>query len=908
MGQVYQATDTKLNRQVALKILPEAFATDPDRLARFQREAQVLASLNHPNIPAIHGLEESEDTRALVLELVEGPTLADRIAQGAIPLDEALPIAKQIAEALEAAHEQGVIHRDLKPANVKVRDDGMVKVLDFGLAKAFEPEAGSVSASMSPTISLTAAATQMGMVIGTAAYMAPEQAKGLTVDKRADVWAFGTVLFEMITGHRAFSGDDVSDTLAAVLRAEVDLDALPDPRLKQVLATCLRRDLKQRVHDMGDVRLALEGAFDAPSQPGTVNTTPLGLLSSQALFLAFGALVVGALIAGVVVWTVARPDPSRVARLSITTDPLYISLTLPDIAISPDGSQVVYKGGTPPSRSSPFWIRPMEQLSARLVQGTGGLNPFISEDGAWLGFYDAGGLKKVSLLGGPAIPICSIPGGAVVRGASWGSDDMIVFGTMAAGGLWRVYADGGDPEALTYPDPSSPDENHQWPEILPGGGAVLFTVLSGSVSSAQIAVLNLDSGEHRVLIPGGSYPRYSPTEHIVYGMDGSLYAVAFDLDRLEVTGAPVELVDEVVTKTSGAAGFSLAQDGTLVYIPGRETDSEPGRIVWLDSDGQQMPVPGLESGRYQSVRMAPDGSRLALVLRTGSAEAADVWIYDLESARVSRLTNDPGASTSNPVWMPGGDRVVFGSNRDGPWGLFQMNADGTGEPQRLMTDDEALRLLPRDWSPDGDRLLFTGVYPGTDGDIGLLSLAEEPTIERPLQEASDERHLALSPDGRWLAYSSDCSGQFEVYVERFPEFASRQIVSTDGGIMPRWSPDGRELAIVCDQIHRRQGSCQSNGRGDPLVSRRSRTSDPDRGQLLAVSVSAERRFTVGTPRVVSETAVYDFLGRGDYDVAAEARLVVVTRPGQEYAASGELTHLVLVQNWHTELLERVPVD
>ena len=884
MGEVYRARDTKLDRDVALKVLPEAFTSDPDRLARFEREAKLLASLNHPNIGSIYGLEDADGQKALVLELIEGPTLADRIKEGPIPVDEALPIAKQIAEALEAAHEQGVIHRDLKPANVKVKADGTVKVLDFGLAKAFEPEAGSVSASMSPTISLTAAATQMGMVIGTAAYMSPEQARGKPVDRRADIWAFGVVLYEMLAGARPFQGEDVSLTLASVMKSDVDVRRLPPDlpeTLRTVLHRCLEKDPLQRIRDMGDVRLAMEGAFDAPSQPGTVNATPLGLLSSQALFLAFGALVVGALIAGVVVWTVARPDPSRVARLSITIDPLYISLTLPDIAISPDGSQVVYKGGTPPSRSSPFWIRPMDQLSAKLVQGTGGLNPFISEDGAWLGFYDAGGLKKVSLLGGPAIPICPIPGGAVVRGASWGSDDMIVFGTMAAGGLWRVYVDGGDPEALTYPDPSSPDENHLWPEILPGGGAVLFTVLSGSVSSAQIAVLNLGSGEHRVLIPGGSYPRYSPTGHIVYGMDGSLYAVAFDLDRLEVTGAPVELVDEVVTKTSGAAGFSLAQDGTLVYIPGRETDSAPGRIVWLDSDGQQMPVPGLESGRYQSVRMSPDGSRLALVIRTGSAEAADVWIYDLESARVSRLTNDPGASTSNPVWMPGGDRVVFGSNRDGPWGLFQMNADGTGEPQRLMTDDEALRLLPRAWSPDGDRLLFTGVYPGTDGDIGLLSLAEEPTIERPLQEASDERHLALSPDGRWLAYSSDRSGQFEVYVERFPEFTSRQIVSTDGGIMPRWSPDGRELYF----------------------------SDPDRGQLLAVPVSAERRFTVGTPRVASETAVYDFLGRGDYDVAAEAeRLVVVTRPGQEYAASGELTHLVLVQNWHTELLERVPVD
>ena len=497
MGQVWQATDTQLGRQVALKILPDAFAADPDRLARFQREAQILASLNHPNIAAIHGIEESEGTRALVLELVEGPTLADRIAKGPIPLDEALPIAKQIAEALEAAHEAGVIHRDLKPANIKVKDDGTVKVLDFGLAKAFQPDASAPNMSMSPTISLTAAATQMGMVIGTAAYMAPEQAKGKTVDKRADIWAFGTVVYEMLTGTRPFTGTDVSDTLAAVLRIEADLDALPQatpPRLRQVLKACLQKEPKDRVRDVGDVLLAIDGVFETTvTAPADMATVSAGVSWKRLLPAALGVFILGAVVAGL--WAQRGPPPplGRLARFELRTPssaPLQLTVSgnQPGLAVSRDGSRVVYRtteGAQNIPGSGMLYVRELGQLEATLIRGTeGAQGPFFSPDGAWVAFNDDrdSTLKRVSILGGPPLTICRLDG--FLRGASWGTNGTIVFATGGSNGLLQVPAVGGQPEPLTTVDPDR-ETSHWWPEWLPGGDVVLFTAWSGTPESCK---------------------------------------------------------------------------------------------------------------------------------------------------------------------------------------------------------------------------------------------------------------------------------------------------------------------------------------------------------------------------------------------------------------------------------------
>ena len=546
MGQVYQATDTKLNRQVALKILPEAFASDPDRLARFQREAQVLASLNHTNIGHIYGIEEAEGTKALVLELVEGPTLADRIAKGPIPLDEALPIAKQIAEALEAAHEAGVIHRDLKPANIKVREDGTVKVLDFGLAKAFQPDASDPNLSQSPTISLTAAATQMGMVIGTAAYMAPEQAKGKAVDKRVDVWAFGAVLFEMLTGRKPFTGDDVSDTLAAVLRADVDLDALPDDTpttLRRVISACLQKDPRQRVHDVADVRLAMEGAFGNES-PRVLET---GRSMVHVRYAAASAVLTG-LVVGVVFWYVFIPGDSltRVpSQFGVNLPPSFeFPLASPHpVAISRDGRRLVFAGLSRALQVNQTFVRSLDELNPVLLRGSDVLSDiggiFLSPNDEWVGFFDLGNsvFKRVRVTGGPPVTVAEVGQGRDL-GASWGSDGTIVFATAASPKLMRVPEFGGVPQPLTDP---ADNETHFQPHFLPDGHAVLFTT-SRTQERDWIGVVEIDSGQTHLLLQG-SGPQFVTSGHLLFARDAAVWAVGFDPERLETVGDEVPVLE-----------------------------------------------------------------------------------------------------------------------------------------------------------------------------------------------------------------------------------------------------------------------------------------------------------------------------------------------------------------------------
>ena len=628
----------------------------PGPPARFEREAKVLASLNHPNIGSIYGLEEADGVRALVLELVEGPTLADRIKQGPIPLDEALPIAKQIVEALEAAHEQGVIHRDLKPANIKVKDDGTVKVLDFGLAKAFQPDASDQGLSASPTISLTAAATQMGMVIGTAAYMAPEQAKGLPVDKRADIWAYGAVLFEMLTGKKLFDAGDVSEMLASVLVKDPDISSIGNDvpaHIRSVVRQCLVKDPKERLRDIGDVRLAMKGTFEttvsAPAEPLVM----AGLQFWQRPVTAITAALLLVAIPGLAVWSLTRPAPPRLTRFAVTTSPPPTLTTgsTPAVVFSPDGTQIVYVG---PERQ--LYVRGLDQLEAvPLRGGEEAINPFISPDGNWVGYRDSdNNLKKVSILGGP--PLTLTGGLRGISGASWGKDGTIVFAHAADGGLFRVSAAGGDPEPLTMLEEG--EQAHRWPEILPGGEAVLFTVVKGSGSAdTEIVALNLASGDRTPLIPGGSNPHYAPTGHIVYGVDGTLRAVPFDLSRLAVTGDPRPVLE------------------------GQERE-------------------------YRAPRLSSDGTRLAV---TVADENDDVWVSDLASGTLRRLTTDP-ASDRNPLWTPDGERVVFASTREGSWGLFSMPWDGT--------DDDAERLLVIDGAQNLD---LTAGHP-----MGRCSLSIAP--------------------------------------------------------------------------------------------------------------------------------------------------------------------------------------
>ncbi len=885
MGEVYRATDTKLKREVAVKVLPDSFAQDPERLARFQREAEVLASLNHPNIAAIYGLEDSGETRALILELVEGPTLQDRISQGAIPLDEALPIAKQIAEALEAAHEQGIIHRDLKPANIKVTPDGVVKVLDFGLAKALEPEVSEADAANSPTMSMTAAATRAGFILGTAAYMSPEQARGETVGPKADIWAFGVVLLEMLTGNSVFVGKTVSDTLAFVLTKEPDWTSLPSSTpaaIRRLLRRCLHKEPKQRLSAIGDARLDIDDARAGSDDvtPAAASVVQPALWQRPAIVSA--ALALALLAGGLGVRMATRPDVVQADLMRFVFTPqerLTFSASDADLVISADGRQVVHSSGSAGQRQ--LHLRPMDQLDGALLPGTGdnGGSPFISPDGQWIGFRRDATLLKVSILGGPEVTLTESP--ASIRGASWGSDDQIIFGTNRSG-LFRVSGRGGDPEALTTVATEQGEFSHRWPFIIPDREAVLFVVGSSGdsggttpyMTSGQLAVLDLNTGETTRLALAGVSPRYVSTGHLVYAVpEGSVWAVPFDSASLEVTGNPVPLVEGVMVKTSGAANFSISDNGRLVFVSGGAATSRT--LSWVDRDGGLEPLPALVPANYRSVDVSPDGNNLALELAEAGGEEADVWIHNLARGTLNRLTTDP-AEDQTPLWTQDGRQVVFGSNRDGAPGIYRRNADGSGETERLFTARDAQDLIANSWSPDGETLVVV-IRDDNQNDLAHLSVADEPALTSLTESDVLETRADLSPDGNWIAYSSTRSGRNEIYVERFPDLGARQLISTDGGRQPRWSPDGRELFYLTD----------------------------DASRVMVVPIEAGIQLSVGIPDTVIEGLFWDFRGRSSYDVAPDGRLVIIRRGAEETV--GASPGITVAINWFEELKARVPV-
>ena len=712
MGEVYRARDTNLDRDVALKVLPQAFTDDPDRLARFEREAKVLASLNHPNIGHIYGLEEAEGQKALVLELVEGPTLAERIKQGPIPLDEALPIAKQIAEALEAAHEQGIIHRDLKPANIKVKDDGTVKVLDFGLAKAFQPDASDVSASMSPTISLTAAATQMGMVIGTAAYMAPEQAKGKVVDKRADVWAFGVVMFEMFTGQRPFAGEDVTETIAAVVRAEPEWDTLSGdlpPLVQTFLRQSLRKQPAQRLHDVADIRLVLEGAFDVSGFSDVVTAESSPRPGWQHVLWVVPAVAAGILIATLTGRFFNEPPARRTERFRIGVQS-GLREPQPVLAISRDGSRIVYqvREGADPATGQLF-LRDIGQLEVNALEGTeGAVSPFFSSDGEWVAYGDLrdNTLKRVAILGGPPQTICALE--APLRGASWGPDGMIVFAVSGGAGLLRVASEGGQPEPLTTLDSDSGETAHQWPDVSRDGRTVVFSIQYGDARAGRrIAALSLATREVTKVVIDGTYPRLTESGHVVYRSGSALMAAALDDSRTEILAGPIRVVDGLSTQLTGLAHFAVSDDGTLIYlIDALGSLSLDRTLAWVDRAGVVEELP-FEARPYEQVALSPSGDRVVTFI--SDVENEDLWILDLERFVPERLTFNP-ASDRVPIWTPDGERIVFMSTRGGStYNLYSRRADGAGDVDRLSTSEEL--QVPHSISPDGQQLVFTQGLP-----------------------------------------------------------------------------------------------------------------------------------------------------------------------------------------------------
>ncbi|MGE5242851.1 MAG: protein kinase domain-containing protein [Betaproteobacteria bacterium] len=880
MGEVYRARDTRLNRDVALKILPEAFVSDPERLARFTREAQTLASLNHPNIAHIHGLEESGGVRALVMELVEGEDLSAHIARGALPLAEALSIARQLAEALETAHDLGIIHRDLKPANIKVRDDGTVKVLDFGLAKAVDPRSVSSSAAVlanSPTITSPAAMTGAGVILGTAAYMAPEQAKGKAVDRRADIWAFGCVLYEMLTGRHAFDGETVTDVLAAVVGAEPDWLALPPSTpaaIRDLLHRCLTKEPRRRLRDIGDARIAVEEAQSGAGVGSGFSAAPAETRTSRAAWrrAAPWGLAGLAILAATITMMLYRTatGPAAVMRFTLappTSGEFTTGIGSP-VVLSPNGTQMVYilRGG----ERAQLYLRRLDRDQATALPGTeGAFAPFFSPDGQWVAFFAQGKLKKVAVTGGLPVTLCDA---ADARGGDWGPDDNILFTPTADSPLERVSADGGTPEPVTKLNsaPESDSRSHRWPWFLPGGKQALFNVVyhvGNPLDHSDIGVVSLTTGEYKILIRGGGYPRYVPTGYLVYVVGTDMLAVPFDASKLEVTGTPVVVVSGVRTALySGSAEFSFSNGGTLAYLSASDRPAPMDRLVWVNRKGVAQPITATLHA-YANPRVLPDGRRIVVEARD---QQRGIWLYDATRDTLSPLAIASGDTA--PALTPDGRNVIYNSVRNGSEGLWMRRVDGNGGEQNFTATTVA--QVPNSVSPDG-RFVAYSTRTATQDVVLVLSL-EGDHKPRPLLPGPGNRAaVAYSPDGRWIAYVSDESGREEVYVAAASGEGGRWPISSGGGAEPLWARGGRELFY-------RAGS-----------------------KMMAVEVHSGEVFSTGRAVELFEGDFRHNEGPAslspDYDVSPDGqRFVMIQSTGPAAAApAAQGPHMVL--NWFHEL-------
>jgi serine/threonine-protein kinase len=878
MGEVYRARDTRLDRDAAIKLLPEAFAFDPDRVARFRREAKTLASLNHPNIGGIYGLEEEANgVTGLVLELVEGPTLADRVEHGAIPLDETLPIARQIADALAAAHEQGIIHRDLKPANIKVRDDGTVKVLDFGLAKALDPRSavdGRVTAS--PTIT-TPAMTQMGVILGTAAYMSPEQAKGRAADKRSDVWAFGCVLYEMLTGKRAFPGHAVSDTLAMVLQSEPDWSALTSTlpvSIRSLLQGSLKKDRRDRIAEISTALFLLNQPHAVSTDASVGQRPPQQRPAWQRWGVLLLGVVIGAAAAAIGVWKL-QPSPAvPVSRFAITL-PQGKQLTSNNrqaVALSPDGTRMVYVA------DGRLYARSMSEFEARVVTGTDiATNPVFSPDGQSLVFWSPVDrtLKRIALIGGVPVTICAVS--PAPAGISWGNDGILF--AQSGTGILRVSSIGGAPEVLVAL--GSVEGLVHGPQMLPDGHTLLFTIAPGAGGAsgdrwdhARVVVQSLKTGARKTLVEGGADGRYVPTGHILYALGGTVFAVPFNMATLEVTGGPVPIIEgvrRVAAVTVGTAQFAFSNSGSLVYEPGPALRGQQDLFLFDRSGGAQ--ALKLPPGSYGYPRVSPDGKRLAL--ETSDGKETNVAIYELSGmSPVHRLTY--GGNNRFPVWSADGQRVAFQSDREGDRAVFWQSFEG-GMVQRLTKPDAGASHVPEAWSPLGDILLFN-VAKGPTTALWTLSVRDSKAMPfDDVHSAGLPTDAVFSQDGRWVAYQTGQIGEGEgtTYVEPFPPTGTKHQIARGG--RPLWSRDGKELFYV-----------------------------PNADQLMAVTIRTQPSFTFMNPVAVPRGfGIADPASPRSFDITPEGRIVGIGSAGQNQSASAP-AQINVVLNWFEELKARVP--
>lgn len=879
MGEVYRARDLRLGRAVAIKVILQPFASDADRVARFEREAKVLASLNHPRIAALYGMEEAAGQHFLVMELVEGETLADRLVRGPMPVVEALDVGRQIAEALEAAHERGVVHRDLKPANIKITPDDQIKVLDFGLAKAIESESAVANVANSPTLSMMA--TQAGVILGTAAYMSPEQAKGFPADHRSDVFSFGTVLYEMLTGRQPFPGDTAPEVLASVLVREPDVTRLPSdvtPRLKELVSRCLEKNPKRRWQAIGDVRAELELITAAPR--ATTPSVPSAVarpLWRRALPAALAAAVAGAITAAATLYVKPASTPA-VIRFSFPlpgNQQFAAGTTRHLVAIAPDASKIVYVA------ENRLFVRVMGELDRRALPGLdasqGVTTPVFSPDGQSIAFWSAGdqALMKTGVAGGVPVRLC--PSGNPY-GMSW-SETGIVF-ALAAEGILKVSANGGTPEVLVRVNAG---EQAQSPQLLPGGDRVLFTLARGTAADrwdkAEIVAQSLRSGERKVLITGGSDARYLTTGHLAYAIGGTLFAVPFDLGRLEVTGGPVSVVDGVrrpVGSSSGAANFSVSNTGTLVFLPGPVGVSTTQLDLALaDRRGGITPLK-LQPGPYEYPRASPDAKRIAF----GSDDGKDavVLIYDLAGTHAMQPLTFRGKNRF-PIWSADGTRVTFQSDRDGDLGLFWQPADGSGAAERLTTAGQGESHIPDSWSPDGKTLLFT-IVRGNENSLWTLSRHDRKPVPFGGVQSSDQTGAVFSPDGRWVAYHATVQNSTSIYVQPFPSTEARYQLARKGTENPHhvvWSPDQKELLYI-----------------------------PRPGGLDAVSVATQPGVAFGMPVTLPRSFLAGPPGaRRNFDLTPDGRIVATIVPGSTTAGVFAAPEVHVVLNWFEELKSRV---
>ncbi len=872
MGEVYRATDTKLKREVAIKVLPEAFTQDAERLARFDREAQLLAQLHHPHIASIFGLEESGGVRALVMELVEGPTLAERLKDGPLPVEECLSIARQIAEALEEAHEKGIVHRDLKPQNVKAPVEGKVKVLDFGLAKAMDAASRSTSAdpSRSPLLSNSptmtpAQGTQLGLILGTAAYMAPEQARGAPIDRRADIWAFGVVLYEMLCGGSLFGADSVSDTLAGVLKSEIDLGKLPPATpaaVRRLLRSCLERNPKNRLRDIGDARIALEelarGVDESPA-------TPVAAPSSSTARIAPWVIAALAVVTAIGLGFRHRgiPDsgerPPTTFGILIPQEHYLPRADTPLLDLSADGRTLLFV--VEGKERASIYRRTLDRLEPTRIPGTESAHePRLSPDGQWIAFFADGSLRKIPAEGGTSIVLADA---RAPRGVAWGPDGSLIFSPLYNSGLWRIPATGGAPIEVTKLDVGAGERSHRWPQVLPDGRTVLFTVgvLSspGDYDSGNIDALRLDTGERTTIVHGARMARYTAAGYLIYQHQETLVAARFDPVQLKMLSPPFTIQEGVGGETSSGVGqFAVSASGAVALAPQASIPNE--RVLTLvDRQGQETELTP-QAAPYNSPRFSPDGKTIAVAIGGGASSDDDIYLFELASKRTQRLTF--GQGHGHPLWGRDGRRIIYTKGRSGDVGLASKAADGSGG-ETLLKSHPSMGFADA-WLGDGKRIVMTDAAGSLD--IQLLDIAQRTTSPLLASPTAAEYAAALSIDDRYIAYTSTESGTDEVFVETFPLGGGKWQVSTEGGMNPVWSRDGRELFFVSGET------------------------------MMAADVETSGVFRAGAPHALF-TGPYDLRTPPvrNYDVGPDGKFVMIKRT----FLLGAPRQLLMIDGWST---------